>query len=117
MKRDKAEPVDVYIFRDGLSPAGDAVVCIARRSALRRYISKAQIDAAFSGYVTYHRPLWKLYLGVWGSRNAARFRRFLRERGAEVIMHHKPPPLLTRTGSVRHKERARVRKLAIQQSK
>ncbi len=69
------------------------------------------IDKAFSGYVSYHQPLWKLYLGVWGKRNGSRFRRFLRERGAEVILHHEEPPLLTRTASVTREERARVRKL------
>ena len=63
MKRDRAEPIDVYIFRDGLSPAGDTIVCIARRSALKRYISKEEIDKAFSGYVTYHHDMFQTGYG------------------------------------------------------
>jgi hypothetical protein len=103
------EPLDVYVFQDG--GPGAPIVCIAKRSSLKRYMSKDEIDKAFSGYVSYHQPLWKLYLGVWGRRNGSRFRRFLRERGAEVVLHHEEPPLLTRTASVTRGERARVRKL------
>jgi hypothetical protein len=110
-------PLDVYIFREaGFAPAGDTVVCIARRAAVKPFMSKDEIDATFSGHVSYHRPLWKLYIGVWGRRNGSRFRRLLRERGAEVILHHEVPPLLTRTSSVTHKERARVRTLGKRQT-
>ena len=105
-------PLDVYIFREaGFAPAGDTVVSIARRAAVKRYMSKDEIDAAFSGHVTYHQPLWKLYIGVWGQRNGSRFRRFLRERGAELVLHYEEPPLMTRTASVRRKPRARMRML------
>jgi hypothetical protein len=105
-------PLHVYIFREaGFAPAGDTIVCIAKRSSLKRYISKDEIDKAFSGHVSYHQPLWRLYLGVWGRRNGERFRRFLRERGADLILHHEEPPLLTRTASVTRKARARVRTL------
>lgn len=107
------EPLHVYAFQDG---EGGAHICIARRSSLKRYISKDEIDKAFSGHVSYHQPLWKLYLGVWGRRNGSRFRRFLRERGAELILHHEEPPLLTHVSSVTHKERTRVRTLPERQT-
>ena len=87
-----AELLDVYVFRDPhFAPGGDTLVCIAPRRAMKRFMSKSEVSKAFGGCVVYRRSVWTTYVGVWGDRNGSRFRRFLRERGAELAMHKEAP--------------------------
>lgn len=90
--------VDVFVFRDGFAGRGaDTHVCVADAKQSDPFISKDEIDRTFFGYVLFGQPLGKSYVGVWGARNASRFRRLLRERGADVeIKQSAPPARLTR---------------------
>ncbi|HEX8414650.1 MAG TPA: hypothetical protein VF637_12315 [Sphingomicrobium sp.] len=90
----------------------DAVVCVARGAELRRLMSIGEIDAAFSGYASYRRMPWfTRYVGVWGRKNCARFRRFLRERGGEVVSVSERPSRLRLAMWKTHNTRAKVRVL------
>lgn len=49
-----------------------------------QFIPAAEFEELFGGYITWH-PTEEIAetIGVWGKRNVSRFRRILRERGAE----------------------------------
>lgn len=107
-----ADKLDVYVFRDPhFSPAGDTLVCIAELSRMERFIPKEEVRWAFSGQAVYRRWPWTTYVGVWGRKNASRFRRFLRERGAELTIYREAPPRLRLAYWTTESERRRVRSL------
>lgn len=87
------EPLVIYIFRDPhFAPDGDTMVCVVERTGCERFLSKNEISSAFSGHVAFRRwwP-WQTFIGVYGRRNASRFRRFLRERGADLTILREMP--------------------------
>ena len=87
-----SDALDVYVFREpAFSPDGNTLVCVAPARGMKRFISKREISQAFGGCAVYRRRLWDAYVGVWGDRNGSRFRRFLRERGAELTIHKEAP--------------------------
>lgn len=106
-----AQQVHVYEFAEMAFVVGsDPLVCIAPLSAVRTFMTIAEIDAAFSGYASYRQAPWmKRYVGVWGRKNCQCLRRFLRERGAEVSLHHERPDRLRLTSYETHGERKKVR--------
>jgi hypothetical protein len=82
--------IDAYIYRDvSLVSSGEAVVCIVDRCAADAYLSQGEVENLFGGCAVYATPEGREFVGVWGARNAARFRRYLRERGAQVLIHHR----------------------------
>ena len=119
------EPIDVYVFpQDQFEAAAQPIVCIANRAAIERYLTQREISRAFSGHAIYCRGqgcllpalvslFWPggTYIGVWGSRNASRFRRFLRERGAELVIHNEAPAGVHLTQWTTKGERRRVRSI------
>lgn len=108
-----ADLLDVYVFRDAhFAPDGNTLVCIAPSRQLKRFISKAEVSRAFGGCAIYRRPLWTTYIGVWGDRNASRLRRFLRERGAELIVHKEAPANARLLYWTTQDQRPRVRSLS-----
>jgi hypothetical protein len=96
-------------------------VCIVEQKRLERFISKDEVAHAFSGCATYRRwdvgRSWFLrwirrnYVGVWGRKNGSRFRRFLRERGAELIIERSEPSDLRLAYYSTQSTRRRVRTL------
>ena len=104
------EAVTAYTFRDPtFAQSGDTIVCVVDAAASARFMSIAEVADAFSGYALYTRGLLKGYVGVWGRRNCKRLRRFLQERGAEIILHRGRPVNLRLTRWVTRAERKRVR--------
>jgi hypothetical protein len=115
--------LDVYVFRDPhFSPCGDTVVCVAEQRRLEQFMTKKEVAHAFSGCATYRRwdagRSWLLrwlrrnYVGVWGKKNTARFRRFLRERGAALVIHRSAPSHIRLAYFCTENERRRVRDLS-----
>src|ERR1700731_1889975 len=85
-------PIHAYVYRDGSLPCGgDPVVCVVDRAAADKHFGGGQIECLFGGYAVYTTPEGQDFVGVWGARNASRFRRFLRERGAEVLIQRARP--------------------------
>ncbi len=112
-----SDALDVYLFRDPhFAPDGDTIVCIAERTRMERFVAKKEVAWAFSGHAVYRRWPWKTYVGVWGRKNASRFRRFLRERGAEVTIRREPPPNVRLAYWTTADERTRVRSLPARQA-
>jgi hypothetical protein len=120
------QPLDVYLFRDPHFAAdGDTLVCVAERTDIERFIPKDEVAWAFSGLAVYEprdegclfsvfSALFRqrgTYIGVWGRKNTSRFRRFLRERGAELRIHREAPANLRLAYWATENERRRVRSL------
>jgi hypothetical protein len=128
-----ADTLNVYVFRDPhFAPDGDTLVCVAERTQMERFIGKGEVAWAFSGHAVY-RPkgrtksgvlsfvsalLWRkhTYVGVWGRKNASRFRRFLRERGAEIEIHRQAPSDIRLAYWTTENERRKVRSLPPRQA-
>lgn len=104
----------VYEFSEAAFVVGsDPLVCVARLSDLRPYMTVAEVDRAFSGYANYRQAPWmRRYVGVWGRKNCQRFRRFLRERGAVVALHRERPDRLRLSSYMTRGKRSKVRSLA-----
>ncbi len=111
-----SDTLDVYVFRDPrFAPDGDTILCIAERARMERFVTNKEVAWAFSGHAVYRRWPWKAYVGAWGRKNASRFRRFLRERGAEVTIHREPPVKLRLAHWTTADERRRMRALPARQ--
>lgn len=109
-----AQQVYVYEFPETTFVAGsDALTCIAPLSAVLPFMTLAEIDEAFSGYASYRQAPWMArYVGVWGRKNCQRFRRFLRERGADISIRRDRPSHLRLTSYVTYGKRTKVRLLS-----
>ena len=109
-----AKAVHLFEFTESAFVVGsDAVVCIAPLSTVLPFMTLAELDEAFSGYASYRQAPWmKRYIGVWGRKNCQRFRRFLRERGADVALRQERPNYLRLTSWVTHGKRNKVRLLS-----
>lgn len=60
---------------------------------MRAFGSLAGLSNLFGGHMSFgHLFSSNEYLGVWGHRNASRFRRVLREHLGEIEIVHAPPP-------------------------
>lgn len=77
-------------FSDGRS---ERVVCQGRAAFVRRFIPQSEFIELFGGYVLSADPSGEEYLGVWSTRMCSRFRRILRERGAEFEVSRDRLPL------------------------
>jgi hypothetical protein len=123
-----ADTLNVYVFRDPhFAPDGDTLVCVAERAEMERFIDKGEVAWVFSGHAVYRSKgrtksrifsfvsalIWRrhTYVGVWGRKNASRFRRFLRERGAEIEIHRHAPSDIRLAYWTTANERRKVRSL------
>jgi hypothetical protein len=111
------ERILVYLFRDGhFAPRGDTVVSVAARDAVVAVhggggvMDGDGLSKAFGGSCAFRNDdSGALFIGVWGERNASRFRNGLRAGGLALeIMHERPPARLvvsstTGTRPARHR--------------
>ena len=106
--------VHAYVFREAVVARGSAaVVCVVDHEVALSRLGTNQLEAMFGGYATYSLPSGQLFIGVWGSRNASRLRRFLREGGSTVLIRHgRPPELTLRSASTQPGRRPAVRPLS-----
>src|SRR5690242_985911 len=106
-------PVRAYLFRDPqVNHGGDAVVCVIDRQIADERLGVDRLKTLFGGCAVYTTPGGQDFIGVWGARNASRYRRFLRERGATiVIMRGRPQYARLRYTSTHPGRRPRVRTL------
>ena len=75
-------PIEIYVFRSGsFACNGDSVVCVGPREQIEALLGVGALDALFFGHVEYAGEQDRRFIGVWGTRNASRLRRLLRERG------------------------------------
>jgi hypothetical protein len=106
--------IPAYEFPDTAFVVGsDPIVCVVPLSMLDRHMTLTELDEAFSGHASYRQAPWmKRYVGVWGRKNCQKFRRFLRERGADVVIHGERPSRLGLASYKTSGTRKKVRLLA-----
>jgi hypothetical protein len=85
-------------YSDGRS---EHPVCQGRRVFVERFIPLAEFDGLFGGYVLSADSSDEEYLGVWSRRMCSRFRRLLRERGAQFETCKEPPKLRLKVTAAR----------------
>lgn len=78
----------VYEYRQG-----GMIHCDGETSYVERFLKPDDFLLPFGGWLaSSDRITGKSYLGVWGRRNAARFRRLLREKGAVLTIVRQNQP-------------------------
>lgn len=94
-----AQRSSVYVFRSaGFAPAADTLVSVAPFDLVVSVYGggglkgEGALADAFNGVAFFRNDdTGEGYLGVWGRRNASRFRRALREAGVDLDIIREPP--------------------------
>ena len=85
----------LYEYRSQLinPSAQTSVVIQGRAEFIERFIPQRELHQLFGGCIRSRDwDAGQEYLGVWGSREASRFRRILRERGASFTVERSEEP-------------------------
>ena len=85
-------PLTVFEFREAVTKQTSTLpeVIKASRESVEPYIPLRDFGELFGGYIRWRPPATPSdempgeAVGVWGRRNVSKFRRLLRERGAEL---------------------------------
>lgn len=78
----------VYEYRNGA-----AIFCDGETSYVENFLKPDDFILPFGGWIaSMDDGTGKTYFGVWGRRNAQRFRRLLRERGAQITIVRQDQP-------------------------
>ncbi len=86
----------IYEYRASWYINGRSEPIVAQGDAryVERFFTRSELCELFGGYVVSVSPYRSgQFLGVWGRRNASRFRRMLRERGAVFDISRDAPEL------------------------
>ena len=61
----------------------ETFVCQGRKAFVEQFIRRREVSDVFNGFIlSLNTETNEEFLGVWGKRNCQKFRRILRERGA-----------------------------------
>jgi hypothetical protein len=85
-------------YSDGRS---EHPVCQGRRAFIEQFIPQPEFADLFGGYVLSADSSDGEFLGVWSRRTCQKFRRILRERGAQFEVSSEPPKLRLKVTSTR----------------
>jgi hypothetical protein len=81
-------------YSDGRS---ERIVCQGRKSFVENFLLQKEFQELFGGFIlSGNVETGEEFLGVWGKRKCQRFRRILRERGAEFKLLKKSVPKFRR---------------------
>jgi len=85
----------LYEFMSGWYSNGrsEHPVCQGRRAFVEKFIPRREFMELFGGYALSADSSNEEYLGVWSRRMCQRFRRLLRERGAQFEISKELPNL------------------------
>lgn len=88
------QQVNIYVFRDPLTTrTNNTVVAVAAYTDVVACFGPDGLNAGFGGHVVFRNDATgDKYLGVWGARNASRFRTAMRGHYASVVVHEGRPP-------------------------
>jgi hypothetical protein len=104
-------PIPVSLFRQsGFAPSGDTVVSVAPlETVVAVYgaggvVGEGGLAPAFGGAVVVRNDVASAcYIGVWGARNASRFRSDLRARMEIRLLRHAPDARLSFWGAAKER--------------
>jgi hypothetical protein len=96
------EPKRIYLFRTGCVADGrETVMCAASADLVVAvyggdgHQNQEGVQRAFGGNTFYRNDeTGECFIGVWGARNASRFRTAIRSKATVVIVHEPPPARL-----------------------
>jgi len=81
-------------YTDGRS---EKFVCQGRKSFIEKFVVQKELSKLFGGFVLSEDvESGEEFIGVWGKRKCQKFRRILRERGAEFMLANDHLPNLRR---------------------
>lgn len=91
-------PCPVYLFRSaGFAPSGDTVVsvapvdCVVAVYGNGGVVGEGGLSSAFGGAAVFKNDVsGECFVGVWGARNASRFRNELRAH-MQIVVHKEAP--------------------------
>lgn len=100
-------PCPVYLFRStGFAPSGDTVVSVAPLECVVAVygnggvIGEGGLSSSFGGAAAFKNDVsGEYFIGVWGSRNASRFRSKLRAHMQIAVMKEAPDARLAFRGT------------------
>jgi hypothetical protein len=105
------EPTRIYLFRsEGVANGSETVICAAPVDLVVAtyggggHGEQEGVRRAFGGNAFYRNDeTGECFIGVWGARNASRFRTALRCKAAIAVIHEQPPARLAwwNTGDLR----------------
>jgi len=103
--------IPVYLFRQsGFAPSGDTVVSVAPLESVVAFygaggvVGEGGLVSAFGGAVVFRNDVsGACYIGVWGARNASRFRSDLRARMEIILLRHAPDARLSFWGAAKER--------------
>jgi hypothetical protein len=85
--------MNLYQFSETRWRGSEPTVCVGPISFVSTIIGKRELAAMFGGYIVYTDDDTNTdFLGVWGVRNASKFRRILREGGGSFTLRRGFPP-------------------------
>jgi len=86
--------VHIYVFRDPLNArTGNAVVAVAPYADVIACFGLDGLNTSFGGHVVFKNDeIGDKVLGVWGARNASRFRTAMRRHHPFVVVLEDRPP-------------------------
>ena len=111
-------PCPVYVFRSaGFAPSGDTVVSVAPLDCVVAVygsggaIGEGGLSSAFGGVAVFKNDAsGDCFVGVWGARNASRFRSELRAHMQITIHKEAPDARLSFWGAEKERPKRPVRK-------
>ena len=111
-------PCSVYLFRSaGFAPSGDTVVSVAPLDRVVAVygaggvVGEGGLSSAFGGAVVFTNDAsGECFAGVWGARNASRFRSELRAHMQIAVCKEVPNARLSFWGAEKERSKRAVRK-------
>jgi hypothetical protein len=100
-------PCPVFLFRsEGFAPSGDTVTSVAPLEAVMSVygsggiVGEGGLSSAFGGAAVFrNETTGECFIGVWGARNASRFRRELRDHMDISVVKEAPDARLVFWGA------------------
>ncbi|WP_421407334.1 hypothetical protein [Agrobacterium tumefaciens] len=107
----------VYLFRSsGFAPSGDTVVCVAPLARVVAVygdggvVGEGGLSSSFGGPAVFKNDAsGERFIGVWGARNASRFRRELRAQMQIAVIKEAPVARLVFRGAEKESPKTALR--------
>ncbi len=111
-------PCPVYLFRSGgFAPSGDTVICVAPLECVVAVygdggvVGEGGLSSVFGGAAVFkNNASGECFVGVWGGRNASRFRSELRAHMQIAILKEAPDARLAFWGAEKERPQRPTRK-------